>query len=181
MSYTPGPNNLLALDGTLRRGIRGTTQFLVGIGLGFLTLSMLCLIFSQYMALYFDNFIFVIKIIGFVYLLYLAFSVFKHEFNDEQQCNNAYRLRDGLYLQYMNPKTIVYVLTAIVTYVTTQNMSFISSISYTIVIALIGVSGAVAWSIMGLCLKKLLLKYKTAYKMAMFTCLVLLAFIMILE
>ncbi len=52
MSYTPGPNNLLALDGTLRRGIRGTTQFLVGIGLGFLTLSMLCLIFSQYMALF---------------------------------------------------------------------------------------------------------------------------------
>ncbi|XVL31841.1 LysE family transporter [Staphylococcus equorum] len=78
MSYTPGPNNLLALDGALKLGLKGTAKFLIGIGLGFLTLSMLCLLFSEYMAAYFSSFIFVIKIVGFIYLLYLAYSVFKH-------------------------------------------------------------------------------------------------------
>lgn len=180
MSYTPGPNNLLALDGALKLGLKGTAKFLIGIGLGFLTLSMLCLLFSEYMAAYFSSFIFVIKIVGFIYLLYLAYSVFKHNAKDAQQ-SNTYRMRDGLLLQYMNPKTIVYVLTAIVTYVTTQNISFLATISYTIIIALIGVSGAVAWAVMGLCFKKLLLKYEFIYKVSMSACLVVLAFMMILE
>lgn len=180
MSYTPGPNNLLALDGALKLGLKGTAKFLIGIGLGFLTLSMLCLLFSDYMAAYFSSFIFVIKIVGFIYLLYLAYSVFKHNAKDAQQ-SNTYRMRDGLLLQYMNPKTIVYVLTAIVTYVTTQNISFLATLSYTIIIALIGVSGAVAWAVMGLCFKKLLLKYEFIYKVSMSACLVVLAFMMILE
>ena len=180
MSYTPGPNNLLALDGALKLGLKGTAKFLIGIGLGFLTLSMLCLLFSEYMAACFSSFIFVIKIVGFIYLLYLAYSVFKHNAKDAQQ-SNTYRMRDGLLLQYMNPKTIVYVLTAIVTYVTTQNISFLATISYTIIIALIGVSGAVAWAVMGLCFKKLLLKYEFIYKVSMSACLVVLAFMMILE
>ena len=180
MSYTPGPNNLLALDGALKLGLKGTAKFLIGIGLGFLTLSMLCLLFSEYMAAYFSSFIFVIKIVGFIYLLYLAYSVFKHDSKDAQQ-SNTYRMRDGLLLQYMNPKTIVYVLTAIVTYVTTQNISFLATLSYTIIIALIGVSGAVAWAVMGLCFKKLLLKYEFIYKVSMSACLVVLAFMMILE
>ncbi|WP_432722785.1 LysE family transporter [Staphylococcus equorum] len=180
MSYTPGPNNLLALDGALKLGLKGTAKFLIGIGLGFLTLSMLCLLFSEYMAAYFSSFIFVIKIVGFIYLLYLAYSVFKHKAKDAQQ-SNTYRMRDGLLLQYMNPKTIVYVLTAIVTYVTTQNISFLATLSYTIIIALIGVSGAVAWAVMGLCFKKLLLKYEFIYKVSMSACLVVLAFMMILE
>ncbi|CCI59262.1 transporter [Staphylococcus equorum subsp. equorum Mu2] len=180
MGYTPGPNNLLALDGALKLGLKGTAKFLIGIGLGFLTLSMLCLLFSEYMADYFSSFIFVIKIVGFIYLLYLAYSVFKNNAKDAQQ-SNTYRMRDGLLLQYMNPKTIVYVLTAIVTYVTTQNISFLATLSYTIIIALIGVSGAVAWAVMGLCFKKLLLKYEFIYKVSMSACLVVLAFMMILE
>ena len=180
MSYTPGPNNLLALDGVLKLGLKGTAKFLIGIGLGFLTLSMFCLLFSEYMAAYFSSFIFVIKIVGFIYLLYLAYSVFKHDSKDAQQ-SNTYRMRDGLLLQYMNPKTIVYVLTAIVTYVTTQNISFLATLSYTIIIALIGVSGAVAWAVMGLCFKKILLKYEFIYKVSMSACLVFLAFMMILE
>ena len=180
MSYTPGPNNLLALDGALKLGLKGTAKFLIGIGLGFLTLSMLCLLFSEYMAAYFSSFIFVIKTVGFIYLLYLAYSVFKHNAKDAQQ-SNTYRMRDGLLLQYMNPKTIVYVLTAIVTYVTTQNISFLATLSYTIIIALIGVSGAVAWAVMGLCFKKLLLKYEFIYKVSMSACLVVLAFMMISE
>lgn len=180
MSYTPGPNNLLALDGALKLDLKGTAKFLIGIGLGFLTLSMICLLFSEYMAAYFSSFIFVIKIVGFIYLLYLAYSVFKHNAKDAQQ-SNTYRMRDGLLLQYMNPKTIVYVLTAIVTYVTTQNISFLATLSYTIIIALIGVSGAVAWAVMGLCFKKLLLKYEFIYKVSMSACLVVLAFMMILE
>ncbi|WP_427705991.1 LysE family transporter [Staphylococcus sp. Mo2-6] len=180
MSYTPGPNNLLALDGVLKLGLKGTAKFLIGIGLGFLTLSMFCLLFSEYMAAYFSSFIFVIKIVGFIYLLYLAYSVFKHDSKDAQQ-SNTYRMRDGLLLQYMNPKTIVYVLTAIVTYVTTQNISFLATLSYTIIIALIGVSGAVAWAVMGLCFKKILLKYEFIYKVSMSACLVVLAFMMILE
>lgn len=180
MSYTPGPNNLLALDGTLKLGLKGTCKFLLGIGFGFLTLSFICLLFSEYMTLYFNHFIFTIKILGFIYLLYLAYTVFKHDFSSPNQ-TNAYRLRDGLYLQYMNPKTIVYVLTAIVTYVTTQDLAFSSSLMYTTLIALIGVSGAVAWAILGLCFKKILLKYNTAYKISMSLCLVVLAFMMILE
>ena len=95
--------------------------------------------------------------------------------------SHTYRLRDGLYLQYMNPKTIVYVLTAIVTYVTTQDMTIFASVSYTVTIAFIGVSGAVAWAFLGLCFKKILLKYNTAYKICMSFCLVILAFMMLLE
>lgn len=179
MSYTPGPNNLLALDGSLRFGFKGTRRFLLGIGLGFLSLSIICLVFSNYLTLYFKNFVLLIKILGFIYLLYLAFTVFKHH---DKDCNNScYRLRDGLYLQYMNPKTIVYVLTAIVSYATVQSSSYFIMIIYTLFIALIGVSGAIAWSLMGLCFKQLLTKYNTQYKIIMSVSLVILACMMLFE
>lgn len=180
MSYTPGPNNLLALDGTLRLGLGGMLKFLMGIGLGFLTLSLICLVFSEFMTIYFTSFIFIIKFIGFIYLLYLAYTVFKHHCNDDN-FGYAYRLRDGLYLQYMNPKTIVYVLTAVVTYVTTQDMTIFASIIYAITIAFIGFSGAVVWALSGIFFKKMLLKYDTAYKICMSFCLIILAFMMLLE
>ncbi|MCD8918162.1 LysE family transporter [Staphylococcus gallinarum] len=180
MSYTPGPNNLLALDGSLRFGFKGTKRFLFGIGLGFLSLSIICLVFSTYLTLYFKNFVLLIKILGFIYLLYLAFSVFKsHEKGKDNR--SCYRLRDGLYLQYMNPKTIVYVLTAIVSYATVQSSSYFMMISYTLIIALIGVSGAIAWSLMGLCFKQLLSKYNTQYKIIMSASLVILACMMLFE
>ncbi|WP_323714488.1 LysE family transporter [Mammaliicoccus sciuri] len=180
MSYTPGPNNLLALDGALRLGIRGTLKFLIGIGLGFLTLSLLCLLFSEFMIIYFTSFLFIIRLTGFVYLLYLAYTMFKHN-HKEANLNYTYRLRDGLYLQYINPKTIVYVLTAIVTYVTTQNMTILGCMIYTVTIALIGVSGAITWAFLGHCFKKILLKYNTAYKIVMSVSLIILAFMMLLE
>ena len=59
---------------------------------------------------------------------------------------NTYRMRRWFASSTHESKTIVYVLTAIVTYVTTQNISFLATLSYTIIIALIGVSGAVAGS-----------------------------------
>lgn len=180
MSYTPGPNNLLALDGALRLGIRGTLRFLIGIGLGFLSLSFICLLFSTYVASYFDKFIIIIKVVGFIYLLYLAYSVFMHKQSDPHN-HNCYRLRDGLYLQYMNPKTIVYIITAIITYITSQTTGIFISISYTLIIALIGVSGAITWALMGLCFKRWILKYNLFYKIFMTSCLVILACMMIFE
>ncbi|MGO3048951.1 transporter [Staphylococcus casei] len=180
MSYTPGPNNLLALDGALRLGIRGTLRFLIGIGLGFLSLSFICLLFSTYVASYFDKFIIIIKVVGFIYLLYLAYSVFMHKQSDPHN-HNCYRLRDGLYLQYVNPKTIVYIITAIITYITSQTTGIFISISYTLIIALIGVSGAITWALMGLCFKRWILKYNLFYKIFMASCLVILACMMIFE
>lgn len=180
MSYTPGPNNLLALDGSLRMGFKGTKRFLFGIGLGFLSLAIICLIFSTFISLYFKNFVFIIKIFGFIYLIYLAYSVFTHNDKDSKSCS-CYRLRDGLFLQYMNPKTIVYVLTAIVSYATVQSSNYFVMLSYTFVIALIGASGAIAWSLMGVCFKKWLIKYNKTYKFIMSASLVILACMMLFD
>lgn len=87
MSYTPGPNNLLALDATTKFGFKKSMPLLIGIGGGFLLIAFISLVLSDYLQNIFHQFEFLIKIIGSIYLIYLALCTLKSHKNKKDEHN----------------------------------------------------------------------------------------------
>ena len=174
MSYTPGPNNLLALDAAAQHGLKKITPFLLGIGLGFMLLALSFVFLGEYIQHIFQPFIIIIRYVGFIYLIYLAFSMFKTK--KTKSCElKICCFRDGLLLQFINPKTILYVLTAIGTFVLAEHMSTSLNVLWALLIGLIGFSAAITWALLGKLLKLYIEKYYRPYQYTMFSLLMVMA------
>lgn len=117
-SFTPGPNNIMAMLFANKYGLKKTLKFCVGVGAGFLIVMLLC----SYLNLLLKNFIpkieFFMTILGAGYMMYLAIKIIRskgdNENNNEDR-NNSFFM--GMLLQFINPKGILYGITAIATFI----------------------------------------------------------------
>ncbi|WP_340180579.1 LysE family transporter, partial [Staphylococcus capitis] len=71
MSFTPGPNTIMAMSEGQRKGFLRALPFNLGVLLGILLTLTVALLFSEPLKES-QMFILIMKIIGTVYLLYLA-------------------------------------------------------------------------------------------------------------
>lgn len=167
-SFTPGPNNIMAMLFANQYGFKKTLRFCLGVGTGFFIL----LLFSSFFNVVLHNVIpkieFFMAIIGATYMLYLAYIILKSTSDGEDPHAGKYnRFLPGLLLQFVNPKAILYVITAIGTFVipyapTTTNLLF-----YSVLLGIIGFSGTLSWSIFGSLFKKFLAKYRQPFNIVM--------------
>ena len=74
MSFTPGPNTIMAMSEGQRKGFIRALPFNLGVLIGILFTLAIALVFSEPLK-YNHSFIFIMKIIGTIYLLYLAYHV----------------------------------------------------------------------------------------------------------
>ena len=84
-SFTPGPNNIMAMLFANKYGFKKTIRFCFGVGAGFFVIMLLC----SYFNLLLENFIpkieFLMTILGAGYMLYLAIKIItsKNRANDD--------------------------------------------------------------------------------------------------
>lgn len=71
-SFTPGPNNIMSLYYSKQTGLRGTVRFCIGVALGFFLLLLVSNFFSSALYHLFPKIQLYMKILGAIYLLYLA-------------------------------------------------------------------------------------------------------------
>ncbi|MDW4202255.1 LysE family transporter [Staphylococcus saprophyticus] len=74
-SFTPGPNNIMALFFSQNLTFKKAFCFSLGVGLGFLALLCLSNIFNESLNTVFPKIEIYMKIFAFIYLLYLAYKV----------------------------------------------------------------------------------------------------------
>lgn len=167
-SFTPGPNNIMALVFANTYGFKKTARFCLGVGTGFFIL----LLMSSFFNLLLHNFIpkieFFMAIIGAAYLLYLAFIILKSTDNGENSSGGKYnRFLAGVLLQFINPKGILYALTAIGTFVLPYQSTNVSLFFYSFMLAIIGFMGTFSWSIFGSLFKKFIAQYRMPFNIVM--------------
>ncbi|WP_163651712.1 LysE family translocator [Listeria sp. PSOL-1] len=181
MSFTPGPNNILAMKYATNLGMKKTLHFLFGIGAGFLTLSILSILFNSLLLNVSANFYIILKIIGFVYLLYLAYQMVFTAHKKKRAGHQCPTFLQGYLLQFLNPKTILYVLTAMATYIVPHASSYFVLSLWTVTIAMIGFLASFTWAALGCAICKFLLNYERGFNMTMAFILVVLAFEILLS
>lgn len=74
-SFTPGPNNFLAMTYANQHGLKRSINFCFGVAFGFFILTSLCSFFNIVLINIVPIIEFPLKILGVTYMLYLAFKI----------------------------------------------------------------------------------------------------------
>lgn len=174
VTFTPGPNNIMAMANAGKYGFKKTLKFNAGVFTGFLVL----LLSSSYFNLFLFNIMPRVKvimgIIGAAYMLYLAFKIMNskesNEENDPSDDSEDKKLNlyfTGLALQIVNPKVILYSITVISNFIIPYYKSNIALILFSILLALIGFISITSWALFGSLFNKFLYKYKKQFNIVM--------------
>lgn len=115
-SVTPGPNTLMLVASGMNYGYRRTLPHIFGVVLGFGTLVLLCAAGVGQIYQLYPEFRWVLKILGTVYLLYLAYRVATAEKTRRSNAANALTTRGAMAFQFVNPKAWVMSLTTVSTF-----------------------------------------------------------------
>ncbi|MET3547018.1 threonine/homoserine/homoserine lactone efflux protein [Paenibacillus favisporus] len=167
-TFTPGPNNFMAMLFAHRYGFRRTIRFCLGVGAGFFVVALLC----SYCNLLLKNLIPGIRwwmtILGAAYMLYLAVKIMFHHkkaVSSREDKNN--RFLTAALLQFINPKGILYAITAVSTFILPYHSSHLALIGFSLFLALLSVISTFCWSMFGSIFQQWLSAYQTPFNVAM--------------
>ncbi len=110
-TYTPGPNNISSTSMGVRYGYRRSLRYLLGITTGFFLVMLLCGLISGTLTSIFPSFEIVLRIVGAVYILWLAYETLRATYTFEDNVRGELGFVRGALLQILNPKGVIYGLT----------------------------------------------------------------------
>lgn len=167
-SFTPGPNNIMAMLFANKYGLKRTMKFCLGVGAGFLIVMLLCSYFNLLLKNFIPKIEFYMRILGAIYMMYLAIKIISSKNNDknnDEDKNSSFFM--GMLLQFINPKGILYGITAISTFILPYHDSNFSLIMYSLFLAFVGFVSTFCWSLFGSVFQKFLSKYRSQFNVIM--------------
>jgi len=116
-AYTPGPNNVVASYSGFNFGIRKTIPHIFGVTLGFTSLVLFLSIGLINIFKLFPLIQVVIKYLGTLFLIYLAYKIAFSETLDDTKKENPVKFIETFLFQYLNPKGVTVAIIVVSTYV----------------------------------------------------------------
>ncbi|TFH59767.1 LysE family transporter [Peribacillus frigoritolerans] len=167
-SFTPGPNNIMAMLFANKYGLKKTIKFCFGVGAGFFVIMLFCSYFNVLLENFIPKIEFIMTILGAIYMLYLAVKIISSsnkakDGNDDK--NNSFIA--GMLLQFINPKGILYGITAISTFILPYHSSNFSLLFFSLLLAFVGFISTFCWSMFGSVFQTFLSKYRSQFNVVM--------------
>lgn len=146
---TPGPNTLMSMSNAGRKGFRRALPFNFGIWAGFSVVMILCTVFCGTLSALIPRIRLPMTIAGALYMLYLAWNIFRRSGSMEAQGNQSGFL-GGLALQFVNPKIYLYGILSMEVYILPyyQNQP-LTLLGFALLLALIGFIFTLCWAAFG--------------------------------
>lgn len=156
MSFTPGPNTIMAMLSGQNVGIKKSIPLNLGMALGFASIGiiiMLCA--SEFQGN--KTVLLLMKIVGSLYLSYLTY----HVYISKPQENNTQILgfKNGLLVQLSNVKVYLYFLTGLSAYNITGNLGNV--FVRWMIMVILGSLGTFTWTLFGQLIETV---YRSHYK-----------------
>lgn len=120
MAFTPGPNNIMAMQESRQRGFKGALPFLGGLLVSFYVLDLLCFVFTSALRQLSPLALTGLKTVGTVYLLYLVWRLFKPAATVVRDQPSGQRFWAAVLLNIMNIKVLLYFLIGYVSFLLPQ-------------------------------------------------------------
>ena len=153
-SFSPGPNNILTSYSAYNFGFKKTIPTIVGVVTGWTLLSILLILGSTVIFTKFENLQITIKILGSIYLIFLAYKISFVETKSEKKVRKPVTFINTFFFQFVNPKSIIAGSTAVSLFIDTQSDYLRDSIIFVIVMFVAAVGSQSAWCLMGTYLRK---------------------------
>ncbi|MFD5019471.1 LysE family transporter [Paenibacillus sp. NPDC058367] len=167
-SFTPGPNNIMAMGFANQVGLKKSMKFCLGVGTGFFIIILLCSYFNLLLNNLLPQIKSIMAVIGGVYMLYLAFKMITSKQPESDAAGDKHNsFIAGMLLQFINPKGILYGITVTSTFILTSPSSSFRLLSYSLILAFIGYMGTFCWCLCGSLFKKMISKYRSQFNVLM--------------
>jgi len=158
MIITPGPTNIMILTTVHNYGVKKAFEFSIGALFAFFVLLSISVIFNSILMNYLPNIIVVLQIIGAIYMLYLAYQIFKIN-NTSKKENQFSSFKTGFLMQFVNPKPVLFTLTVFPSFILPYYTSFWHLTLFVLLITIIACVAFLSWILFGKVLKSFLDRY----------------------
>lgn len=155
-AITPGPNNVMLWASGVQFGFRRTVPHIVGITLGVGSVALLVAAGLGVLITTVPALELALKVIGSLYLLYLAYLIAGSEASGGREVANPLTLWQAMTFQYVNPKAWVFVLAAVTTFRPPDLQVVVGSLLMALVMMLVVVPCAGVWAAAGTFLHRFL-------------------------
>jgi len=156
-TFTPGPNNIFLTLSGCQHGYRKSLPFILGIRIGIALLFVLMSSGIGVLILKYPSSYLMLKLLGSSYLIYLAIKIARTQFSTaDQQSVQLLGWRQGLLLQFINPKSMLMVLSCISAFSLPNELYFYSVIQALLVFTVVGTFSNCCWVMFGMSIKQYL-------------------------
>ena len=171
MFITPGPNNAMLTASGLKFGFFRTLPHVIGIPLGHIfQIGLTCFGLANLFLIY-PQIQFYMKILCFLYLLYLAWKMIGSFDMVKKEIGRPLRFYEASLFQFINPKAWSIAITVASGFFPTEENIFIGILFVTITAAVICFPSICVWALFGSSLKKYISNYRvkkyTEYSLAL--------------
>ena len=153
-AYTPGPNNIVASYSGFNFGIAKTIPHILGVTLGFTSLVIFLTIGLINVFKLFPIIQIIIKYLGTLFLIYLAYKIASSSVSDDTKKENPVKFIETFLFQYLNPKGVMVAIIVVSTYVELGE-NYISHATQVVFLAFLFSSTSITlWTFIGKFLRK---------------------------
>ena len=153
-AFTPGPNNIIGSYSGFNFGIKKSIPLILGVTFGYTILITLAagglnIIFNAYPILKT-----VIKILGSIFLIYLAYKISFQNQVQEKTIKNPVKFFDTFIFQFINPKGVFAAITSISLFVELGDNYLFHSMVVIMVSFFCAVTSITSWCLLGKFLRR---------------------------
>ena len=157
-TFTPGPNNIMAMSNAGRYGFKKSLPFNAGVFSGFFIIFTICSFFSAALFNLIPTIKPIMTYIGAAYILWLAWNTYNSKpQNDMGIDKHTNRYMHGVLLQFVNPKGIIYAITTVATFIVPFYAPGIVYIGFAIFLCSLAFISNCCWGLFGSIFQKLLI------------------------
>ncbi len=153
-SLSPGPNNIMTSYTAFNFGLKKTIPTMLGVIIGWTLLVVILIIGSSIAFQKFEKLQLIIKLLGSVYLLFIAYKISFIKSKDKKISPKPVTFLNTFFFQFVNPKSIIIALTAISMFVDSQRNFLEDSMVLIIIFFVMAVISQAVWCLMGKYLRK---------------------------
>ncbi|MFM9279185.1 LysE family translocator [Paenibacillus jiagnxiensis] len=148
VTLTPGPTNIVILSTARHYGTRKTMAYVWGATLAFGLLLAGSALLNHLMGEVVPGLMNAMRIIGSVYMLYLAYLIFRMG-SLEDDSIPVLGFFPGFVMQFVNPKAILFTLTVLPGYVMPYYTTVSAMILFAGIVTIIGFMAFASWAVFG--------------------------------
>ena len=155
-AFTPGPNNLMLAASGANFGFRASLPHILGVSVGFISLVIaagfgLASLFAALPNLY-D----VMKIISFIFLIYLAWRIGSAGRSQTQRSDEPLQFWQAAMFQLVNPKGVSVIISSVTAYTSSATTVTSEIFVLFVVFSFVTVGSTITWTLFGLVIGQVL-------------------------
>jgi cysteine/O-acetylserine efflux protein len=152
-SFTPGPSNISSASMAVLHGYKNTLRYQAGLAAGVFLLMLTSGLLSTTLLNLFPTFEPILRIVGAVYILYLAFAILKASYTFSDRDMKSTGFMHGFLLQILNPKLFVYAFTLFSAFLARMTGAISSLLAVAMILALVSFCATSTWALFGTAIK----------------------------